>query len=206
MNSRRCQRDNFFYQKESWISRQKLLALLRSGVEGEWWIDGLGPLAIRGEARLGGLLIVHGAGAGQDSVFLDQLRYALAEAGVQTLAMEFAYLQQMRREARRRPPPRIDRLVEGLARWCETVPHNDLPPLWIGGKSMGGRAASLLAARDAAAGLVFCAYSFHPPGFTDMPAWRQVDECPMFLRAVAHGLGQEKALTLPGTPVEFCAT
>lgn len=157
----------FFYQNEPWISPQQLLEFLRSGEVGEWWVDGLGPLVVRGEARLGRLLIAHGAGAGQDSVFLEQLRHALAEAGVQTLAMEFAYLQQMRREARRRPPPRIDRLVDELARWCDTVSHNDLPPLWVGGKSMGGRAASLLTARDAAAGLVLCGYPFHPAGKPD---------------------------------------
>src|SRR5690554_7531984 len=106
--------------------------------------------------------MAHGAGAGQDSTFMERCRDALAEHGVQTLAIEFAYLQQMRREARRRPPPRVDRLVDELARWCDTLSHQDLPRPWLGGKSMGGRVASLLAARDGAAGLVLCGYPFHP--------------------------------------------
>ncbi|AXY44249.1 dienelactone hydrolase [Halomonas sp. JS92-SW72] len=107
--------------------------------------------------------MAHGAGVGQDSTFLERLRDALAEHGLQTLAIEFAYLQQMRREARRRPPPRVERLVEELARWCDILTHPALPPLWLGGKSMGGRVASLLAARDGAPGLILCGYPFHPP-------------------------------------------
>ncbi|WP_432765348.1 alpha/beta fold hydrolase [Halomonas aquatica] len=108
--------------------------------------------------------MAHGAGAGQDSTFMQRLRDILAATGVQTLAMEFDYLQSMRREGRRRPPPRVDRLVEELARWCDIVSHRDLPPPWLGGKSMGGRVASMLAARDGARGLVLCGYPFHPPG------------------------------------------
>ncbi|MGJ7456473.1 alpha/beta family hydrolase [Halomonas sp. MA07-2] len=134
---------------------------LVAGERGRWWLPD-GPLEVRGEARIGRLLMAHGAGSGQDSTFLEHCRDALAERGVQTLAIEFAFLQQMRREARRRPPPRIDRLVEELMRWCDTLTHSSLPPLWLGGKSMGGRVASLLAARDGAAGLILCGYPFHP--------------------------------------------
>lgn len=135
--------------------------LLR-GERGLWHLPG-GPLTVCGEAHVGRLLVAHGAGAGQDSTFLQRLRSGLAGSGVQTLAIEFAYLQQMRREGRRRPPPRVDRLMEEMATWCDTLSHPDLPPLWLGGKSMGGRVASLLAARDGAPGLVLCGYPFHPP-------------------------------------------
>ncbi|PWV81674.1 MULTISPECIES: alpha/beta family hydrolase [Halomonas] len=140
------------------LCRERLL----EGERGRWQLPE-GPLEVRGEARVGRLLMAHGAGAGQDSTFLERLRDALAERGVQTLAIEFAYLQQMRREARRRPPPRVERLVEELARWCDILTHHALPPLWLGGKSMGGRVASLLAARDGAPGLILCGYPFHPP-------------------------------------------
>ncbi|WP_244516152.1 alpha/beta family hydrolase [Halomonas daqiaonensis] len=146
------------------ISRETLHRLLRDGESGGWNVEGLGPLEVRGESRTGRLLMAHGAGAGQDSTFLQRLRDALARVGVQTLAIEFAYLQQMRREGRRRPPPRIEYLVDELACWCDGMSHRDLPPPWLGGKSMGGRVASLLAARDGAPGLVLCGYPFHPPG------------------------------------------
>nr|WP_232230386.1 alpha/beta family hydrolase [Halomonas sp. 1513] len=128
---------------------------------------GHGRLAITGEAHLGRLLLAHGAGAGQDSTFMQRLREALAACGVQALGVEFDYMRRMRLEGRRRPPPRIDKLVDELAAWCDIVSHNSLPAPWLGGKSMGGRAASLLAARDEAPGLVLCGYPFHPPGKPD---------------------------------------
>jgi len=137
---------------------------LLEGETGAWHVTGLGPLLVAGECRVGRLLMAHGAGAGQDSTFLQRLRNALAARGVQTLSIEFDYLQQMRRSGRRRPPPRIEWLVDEFARWCDSVSHSELAPLWLGGKSMGGRVASLLAARRGAAGLVMCGYPFHPPG------------------------------------------
>ena len=126
-------------------------------------LEALGALAIRGEARIGRLLLAHGAGAGQDADFMQRLRRALAERGVQTLAFEFAYMQRMREEGRRRPPPRVDRLTEEFAAWRDAVQRREPGPLWLGGKSMGGRVASLLAARDDADGLALCGYPFHPP-------------------------------------------
>nr|WP_242597247.1 alpha/beta family hydrolase [Halomonas sulfidoxydans] len=147
---------------------------------GRWFVEGLGPLEVRGDGSVGRLLIAHGAGAGQHSLYMNQLRGALAEQGVQTLAIEFAYLQRAEREGRRIPPPPIDRLVEELSRWCDilTHPHGGTP--WLGGKSMGGRVASLLAAREKAAGLVLCGYPFHPPRRPDrlrLAHWPDID-CP----------------------------
>jgi len=150
------------------IDRSTLSQRLLDGDQGCWNIAGLGPLEVHGEGRVGRLLIAHGAGAGQDSTFMQRLRESLATVGVQTLAFEFDYLQTMRREGRRRPPPRVDRLVDELSLWCDSVSHRDLPPPWLGGKSMGGRVASMLAAqaphRASSRGLVLCGYPFHPPG------------------------------------------
>ncbi|MGR4069436.1 alpha/beta fold hydrolase [Billgrantia sp. C5P2] len=130
---------------------------------GRWFVEGLGPLEVKGSGRAGRLLIAHGAGAGQHSLYMRRLRDALAEQGVQTLAVEFAYMQRMQQEGRRIPPPRIDHLVEELSRWCDILTHPQGGTPWLGGKSMGGRVASLLAARRRAAGLVLCGYPFHPP-------------------------------------------
>ncbi|WP_330932862.1 alpha/beta family hydrolase [Halomonas sp. MCCC 1A17488] len=73
---------------------------------GRWFVEGLGPLEVRGDGSVGRLLIAHGAGAGQHSLYMNQLRGALAEQGVQTLAIEFAYLQRASAragESRRHP-------------------------------------------------------------------------------------------------------
>jgi uncharacterized protein len=149
------------------ISSARLRERLLEGETGRWRVEGLGPLEVEGDGSAGRLLIAHGAGAGQGSPFMSQLRAGLAEHGVQTLAVEFAYMQRMQKEAKRFPPPRIDRLVDELSAWCDILTHPELGSFWLGGKSMGGRAASLLAARDQAAGLILCGYPFHPPGKPD---------------------------------------
>ncbi|MDT0502485.1 MULTISPECIES: alpha/beta family hydrolase [unclassified Halomonas] len=153
----------FIHQQAGAMASSECRERLLRGECGLWQLPE-GPLEVRGEARIGRLLMAHGAGAGQDSTFLQRLRDDLAVAGVQTLAIEFGYLQRMRREGRRRPPPGVNTLVEEMAVWCDLLSHPELPPLWLGGKSMGGRVASLLAARDGAPGLVLCGYPFHRPG------------------------------------------
>ncbi|MBW6390885.1 alpha/beta family hydrolase [Billgrantia antri] len=145
---------------------------------GRWYVEGLGPLEVKGDGGTGCLLIAHGAGAGQHSLYMNQLRDALAERGVQTLAIEFAYMQRAEREGRRIPPPPVERLVEELSRWCDILTHPQGGTLWLGGKSMGGRVASLLAARQRAAGLILCGYPFHPPAKPEtlrLAHWPQID-------------------------------
>ncbi|WP_242457972.1 alpha/beta family hydrolase [Halomonas sp. YLGW01] len=185
---------------------------LAQGQTGSWWVEGRGPVEVSGSPRHGRLLLTHGAGAGHDSAFLVALREALASAGVQVLAIEFAYMQQMRREGRRRPPPKIEHLVDELAGWCDTLTQAGLPAPWLGGKSMGGRVASLLAAQrgggqDEApgiAGLALCGYPFHPPGKpekTRLAHWPALN-CPtLVLQGTRDPFGRRdevEGYTLPG--------
>lgn len=149
------------------VTPDQLCEALKTPHDADLIIEGIGPLEKRGEAVHGCLLIAHGAGAGQDSTFMRLLRQALADNGVQTLAIEFAYMQRMREENRRQPPPRIDGLIEEMARWCDVVSQVETISIWLGGKSLGGRVASMLAVRDGAAGLALCGYPFHPPGKPD---------------------------------------
>ncbi|WP_431024226.1 alpha/beta family hydrolase [Halomonas sp. H5] len=146
------------------LSVDEVIEGLQAGISGCCEVAGIGPLWIEGAPRRGRLLLAHGAGAGQDSAFMAGLRQALAAAGIQALGIEFDYMQRMRAEGRRRPPPRVEKLVEELRPWCDIVSRLAGPPCWLGGKSMGGRVASLLAAREAVPGLVLCGYPFHPPG------------------------------------------
>lgn len=149
------------------VTPNQLREALRKPCDANLLVEGIGPLEKRGEALNGRMLIAHGAGAGQDSTFMRLLRQALSENGVQTLAIEFAYMQRMREENRRRPPPRIAGLIEEMARWCDMVSRVEAVSIWLGGKSLGGRVASMLAARDGAVGLALCGYPFHPPGKPD---------------------------------------
>ena len=194
------------------VAPQMLSEALASADDALLYIDGLGPLEKLGEARHGRLLLAHGAGAGQDAAFMRQLRQALADEGVQTLALEFAYMQRMREEQRRRPPPRAERLVEELRRWREALDVAGLAPAWLGGKSLGGRVASLLAAEDGAPGLILCSYPFHPPGKperTRLAHWPTL-RCPtLVLQGTRDPFGSQEEVagyTLPsGAEVHFLA-
>ncbi|MDN2567812.1 alpha/beta hydrolase [Aquibium sp. A9E412] len=101
-----------------------------------------------------------------DSDWMDGMAAALAGAGVRTLRFEFAYMAARRTGAPARPPPRAEALA-GEYR-AAVAAARSAGPLLIGGKSMGGRVASLVAdelfAAGRIAGLVCLGYPFHPPG------------------------------------------
>jgi predicted alpha/beta-hydrolase family hydrolase len=115
------------------------------------------------------LLCAHGAGAGMETAFLEATARLLAERGVAVLRFEFAYMVSRRAGGPRRPPPRAERLVDEYR--AAVAAAGPGAPLLIGGKSMGGRVASLVADEFHAAGritgLVCLGYPFHPPGKPD---------------------------------------
>ncbi len=113
------------------------------------------------------LILAHGAGAGASAPFLERMCGLLAERGVMTARFNFAYMARAQREGRRIAPPRVERLIneyrQRVAHWLE----RGMRPV-IGGKSLGGRVASLIAqdlheAGDVR-GLICLGYPFHPPG------------------------------------------
>jgi uncharacterized protein len=110
-------------------------------------------------------LCAHGAGAGMTTPFLAAIATALAERGIATLRFEFAYMAGRRAGGTRKPPPRAERLIDEYAAAVAALPKG--LPILIGGKSMGGRVASLLAdrlfAEGGIVGLVCLGYPFHPP-------------------------------------------
>jgi predicted alpha/beta-hydrolase family hydrolase len=116
-------------------------------------------------------LCAHGAGAGMTSAFLTHIAALLAERGIATHRFLFAYMQQgAARPGRRSPPPRAERLMGEYRAAASAMPPARLTgvPVLIGGKSLGGRVASLVAdelhASGGVAGLVCLGYPFHPPG------------------------------------------
>jgi uncharacterized protein len=116
------------------------------------------------------LLLTHGAGAPMTSPFLETITRLLTERGLAVSRFEFAYMAARREDGKRRPPPKAERLVDEYVAAVATL-RSRLPAgqaLLIGGKSMGGRVASLAADTlfddGAIAGLVCLGYPFHPPG------------------------------------------
>lgn len=109
------------------------------------------------------LILAHGAGQGPESPFLQAMAVRLAGRGLRVVRFAFPYMLQARTEGRRRPPQREPALIEA---WHRVITHAVAASgrLLIGGKSMGGRIASLIADETGAAGLVCLGYPFHPPG------------------------------------------
>jgi len=107
------------------------------------------------------LVVAHGAGAGMDHPFMAGFARAIAEHGVATLRFNFPYIER----GRRSPDPEGVLRATWLAGFEDARSRSDGRPVLAGGKSLGGRIASMAAADGMpAAGLVFLGYPFHPPG------------------------------------------
>ncbi|MEZ5530060.1 MAG: alpha/beta fold hydrolase [Porticoccaceae bacterium] len=118
------------------------------------------------ERACGTLIFAHGAGAPMDSDFMNALSRQLAEAGITVVRFEFPYMAQRRSGGSKRPPDRLPVLLDCWREvYGDVAAHTDLPgPLLIGGKSMGGRMASLIADELGVAGLCCFGFPFHAPG------------------------------------------
>lgn len=122
------------------------------------------------------LLLAHGAGAPADSPFMEEMAECLARQGITSVRFEFPYMVKRREDGRKRPPDRQPALLQSFEQVLTEISSTlgEGRPVFIGGKSMGGRMASLLAAQSRLAGrflgVVCLGYPFHPPGRPDR--WR----------------------------------
>ena len=156
-------------------------------------------LVYEADSRPGAALILaHGAGAGQQSPFMVQFASALAALGIDAITFNFPYTEQKRRIPDKRP------LLEACYGAVITTTRASLASagqlLVIGGKSMGGRIATHVAAADPAcpvAGLVLLGYPLHPPG---RPAERRDAHLPAVGRPMLVVQGSRDAF---GTPQEL---
>jgi uncharacterized protein len=107
------------------------------------------------------LVLAHGAGAPMDSPFMNVVAEGVAGAGVRVVRFEFPYMAARRASERRGAPDREPVLLQS---WREVIAKIGNPArIVIGGKSMGGRIASMIADEAGVAGLVCLGYPFHPP-------------------------------------------
>jgi predicted alpha/beta-hydrolase family hydrolase len=113
------------------------------------------------------LVLAHGAGAPMDSPWMNDMAALLGDRGIRVARFEFAYMAA-RREGTRRPNPRAEAVLDEYRAIVDQLrEHMDASPA-IGGKSFGGRVASMIADELYAAGgirgLVCLGYPFHPMG------------------------------------------
>ena len=142
------------------------------------------------------LILGHGAGAGQQSHFMVEFARALSALDLDVVTFNFLYTERRRRIPDRAPAleacyravvAAVRRDVTSASRW-----------LFIGGKSMGGRIATQIAAADPdlpIAGLVLLGYPLHPPGRPDQ---RRDKHLPLIHRPMLVVQGSRDAFGLPG--------
>ena len=112
------------------------------------------------------MLLAHGAGAAMDSPSMNMASAQLAAQGFRVARFEFGYMATRRTSEGRKPPPKAELLMD---EYRAAITALSAPTkLIIGGKSMGGRVASMIADEQLQAGTIvglFClGYPFHPPG------------------------------------------
>lgn len=112
------------------------------------------------------LLLAHGAGVPMNADFMQRIASGIAAKGVRVARFEFAYMAARRAGGARRPPPKAEALCDEYR--AAVAALDCAGPLVIGGKSMGGRVASLVADQlhrtGRIAGVLCLGYPFHPPG------------------------------------------
>lgn len=149
-------------------------------------------------------IFAHGAGAPMDSDFMNQFAKALAKKGVGVVRFEFPYMAQRRHGGSRRPPNQQALLLQT---WVDIVSQlhadssfNDFDYFFLGGKSMGGRMATLavndIVAKDGelakkVTGLIALGYPFHPSG---KPESLRIEHLPSLERPLLIAQGTRDAL------------
>jgi predicted alpha/beta-hydrolase family hydrolase len=107
-------------------------------------------------------VFAHGAGGAMDTPFMSTVARELGERGIRVVRFEFPYMAARRTGGKRGAPDREPVL---LNTWREVAAElGGGPRLFIGGKSMGGRMATLVADELKVRGTVVFGYPFHPPG------------------------------------------
>lgn len=106
------------------------------------------------------IALAHGAGAGMTTPFMDAIAAGLAEQ-FRVARFEFPYMAKSQKTGMKKPPDRLPVLQKT---WKQVIQHLGTEGLIIGGKSMGGRIASLIADESEVPGLVCLGYPFHPVG------------------------------------------
>lgn len=116
----------------------------------------------RPEKKQATLVLAHGAGAPMDTGFMNDTAGLLAQRGIAVMRFEFPYMRRRRETGIKSPPDRAPKLLDAFRQALDRAGKPE--ELFIGGKSLGGRMASMLATELPVRGVVCLGYPFHPPG------------------------------------------
>jgi predicted alpha/beta-hydrolase family hydrolase len=110
------------------------------------------------------LVLAPGAGGGLDGPFMKAIATGLAARDLQICRFNFGYTEKGRRSPDKQPL--LENTYRDVVQFVRSFAERR--PLFLGGKSMGGRIAShIVAGGEDAAGLIFLGYPLHPPGRPD---------------------------------------
>jgi predicted alpha/beta-hydrolase family hydrolase len=152
------------------------------------------------KARGAYFILAHGAGAAMDTPFMSTIAEGVAAGGVTVIRFEFPYMAGRRSGGGKRPPDRQPIL---LACWQAVIDHvrQRYAPsvLVIGGKSMGGRMASLIADQMGVDGLIGLGFPFHAAGKPEKAASRvehlaTLDTPALFCQGTRDALGSRETV------------
>jgi uncharacterized protein len=130
-------------------------------------LDELGAKIYQNERSDATLVLAHGAGAGQKYPFMEATALGLGIRRVDVITFDFPYMRQRRSVPDKAPvlEKAFQEVIDAARAW------SGRRPLFIGGKSMGGRIATHLGAQgvDGVRGIIALGYPLHPPGRPDKP-------------------------------------
>ena len=106
------------------------------------------------------ILFAHGSGAPMDTEFMNFFAEELGRLDHRILRFEFPFMAERRATGKKRPPDRAPKLLQF---WLDLIKETPERPLFIMGKSLGGRIASMVADQSAVTGVICLGYPFHPP-------------------------------------------
>ncbi len=120
---------------------------------------------IDGNARKARVFLAHGAGAGMNNWFIEELATCLASEMIEIVRFNFPYMQKMEETGKRRPPDTMSKLKQA---YLDIITqYDDGLPCFLLGKSMGGRVATMLVDKSTALACFVVGYPFHPVGQPD---------------------------------------
>ena len=137
------------------------------------------------------IVLTHGAGQPMDSAFMNVFAEGLADRGFRVARFEFPYMAARRTTGVKKGPDRPNVLMQTWKDVVRSLGGSD--HLVIGGKSMGGRIASMVADEVGARGLVCLGYPFHAAGKPDKPrvAHLEVLKTPaLIVQGTRDGMGK----------------
>ena len=126
----------------------------------------LGPFqtSLQQHQAIGHVVLLHGSSIGMTHPVMQMFAQQLQALNLRVSMFDFSYMQQVVITGKRRPPARVPQLLLELEQWLNFL--RDKQPIWLVGKSLGGRLASMISqeANNQIAGWVAVGYPFHPQG------------------------------------------